>query len=138
MNEDQKVMTPDSVESEGAPHDRTQAEQGSLDNNLERGMSSSHDSPISQGESSSSTEVEANVPGSNERADVAVEGLDREDTTAGGTGILRKASKEFVTYCKSELDQRKNSGDAFDKVLFDQAVEMTSRRLQTLESGGAA
>ena len=133
MNEDQKAMSPDGVESERAPHERTQAEQASHN---DREVSSSRDSAALQNGSSSSTEIDAIVQESNER--VGVERLEREEPTAGGTGIRKQASKEFVTYCESEIQQRRNTGDAFDEVLFEQAVEMTVRKLQTLESGGAA
>jgi hypothetical protein len=137
MSEDQKVMSPDGVESEGAPHERTEAEQAPL-YDLEQRASSSHDSSVLEDASSTSTEIEARAPGSNEPAGTVIESFDREEPTAGGTGMLKKASKEFATYCESEIHQRRNSGDAFDEVLFEQAVEMTVRRLQTLESGGAA
>lgn len=137
MNEDQKVKSPEGVESEGAPHERTQAEQALL-NELDQEVSSSHDSAALQQGSSSSTEIEATVPGSNEWVGTLVERLEGEQPTAGSTGIRKKASKEFVAYCESEILQRRNAGDAFDEVLFEQAVEMTVRKLQILESGGAA
>ena len=97
-----------------------------------------HDSATLQEGSSSSTEIEATVPGSNEWAATLTERFEWEEPTAGGTGIRKKASREFVAYCQSEMLQRRNAGDAFDEVLFEQAVEMTVRKLQTLESGGAA
>lgn len=137
MNEGQKVMSPDGVESEGAPHERTEAEQASL-NDHEQEASSSHESSVSEDASSVSTEIEATAQGLNEPAETVIESFDREEPTAGGAGILKKASKDFAAYCESEIHQRRNSGDAFDEVLFEQAVEMTVRRLQTLESGGAA
>ena len=137
MNENQKVISPDGVESEGAPDERTQAEQALL-NELDQEVYSSHDSAVLQDGSSSSAEIETTVPESNEWEGTLVERLDREEPTAGGTGLRQKASKEFVTYCESEILQRRNTGDDFDEALFEQAVEMTVRRLQTLESGGAA
>ena len=104
MNEDQKVKSPEGFESEGAPHERTQAEQA-LFNELDQEVSSSHDSAALQEESSSSTEIEATVRGSNEWTGTLTECFDWEEPTAGGTGIRKKASREFVAYCESEMGE---------------------------------
>jgi hypothetical protein len=88
--------------------------------------------------SSDSAEIEATTPGPNEPAGAAIESFEQEEPTYSDTGILKKASRDFATYCESEIHHRRNSGDAFDEVLFEQAVEMTVRRLQTLESEGIA
>lgn len=137
MNENQKAISTVGVEPEGTPHERTQAEQA-LFNEHDQEVSSSQDSAALQDGSSRSTEIEAGVPGANEWAGTLIERFDWEEPTAGGAGIRKKASKEFLTYCESEILQRRNAGDAFDEVLFEQAVEMTVRKLKTLESGGAA
>lgn len=85
-----------------------------------------------------SAETEATAPESTERAGAVIERFGQEEPTPGDPGILKKASREFAIYCESEIHHRRNSGDAFDEALFEQAVEMTVRRLQTLETGGVA
>ena len=54
------------------------------------------------------------------------------------TELLKRASKEFAAYCESEIHHRRNSGQDFDEELFNDAVDMTVRRLRALESGGLA
>ena len=47
-----------------------------------------------------------------------------------------EAAQAFVEYTKEEGERRRNSGDDFDEDLFQQAVDLVLRRLQTLHEEG--
>lgn len=50
----------------------------------------------------------------------------------------QRPSEQFREYCTAELEHRRNAGAGFDEVLFQQAVELVVRKLQTLEAEGRA
>lgn len=45
---------------------------------------------------------------------------------------------DFSNYCEAEFERRKNSGEPFDEAAYQEAMEMTLRRLQMLEDEGYA
>ena len=44
--------------------------------------------------------------------------------------------EEFTNFCHEEKERRMNSGDDFDEPAFDEAKELTLRKLQVLEDEG--
>lgn len=50
---------------------------------------------------------------------------------------LQGTAREFLEYCEEERERRRDSGAAFDEVLYQEAVDMVLRRLRNLEQGGA-
>lgn len=50
----------------------------------------------------------------------------------------QRISDRFAEYCAAELEHRRNAGEGFDEVLFQQAVDLVVRKLQTLEDEGRA
>ncbi len=48
----------------------------------------------------------------------------------------RTTIEEFTRYCQEEMQRRMNSGDDFDAQAFEQARELTLRKLQVLEDEG--
>lgn len=51
---------------------------------------------------------------------------------------LQGPVKDFEAFCKTELDRRRNTGEAFDETLFEDAVDLVIRRLKALEERGQA
>jgi len=51
---------------------------------------------------------------------------------------LQGPVKDFEVFCEAELDRRRNSGEAFDETLFEEAVDLVTRRLKALEERGQA
>lgn len=47
-----------------------------------------------------------------------------------------RPSESFAAYCAVQLEQRRNSGDAFDEALFAQAVDLVVRKLRIKEEQG--
>lgn len=50
----------------------------------------------------------------------------------------QRPSEQFAEYCAAELEHRRNAGEGFDEALFQQAVDLVVRKLQTLEDEGRA
>jgi len=50
----------------------------------------------------------------------------------------RGAAREFLEFCREEAERKRNSGEAFDEVEFNEAVEMVLRRLKVLGEEGRA
>lgn len=48
----------------------------------------------------------------------------------------RTTIEEFTSYCLEEKERRMNSGEDFDEQSFDEAKELTLRKLQILEDEG--
>ena len=48
----------------------------------------------------------------------------------------RTTIEEFSSYCQEEKERRMNSGGEFDEATFDEAMELTLRKLQVLEDEG--
>lgn len=44
--------------------------------------------------------------------------------------------EEFISFCQKEKERRMNSGDDFDETAFEEAKELTLRKLQVLEDEG--
>jgi hypothetical protein len=44
--------------------------------------------------------------------------------------------EEFTNFCHEEKERRMNSGDDFDEQAFEEAKELTLRKLQVLEDEG--
>ena len=44
--------------------------------------------------------------------------------------------EEFTNFCHEEKERRMNSGDNFDEKAFEEAKELTLRKLQVLEDEG--
>ena len=59
-----------------------------------------------------------------------------EQTTRSNREDLGASTREFLNYCDAERERRRNSGEEFDSVAFDEAVEMVLRRLRTLAEEG--
>ncbi len=51
---------------------------------------------------------------------------------------LQGSSADFAAFCEAEFERRRNSGEAFDEQDYRAAMEMTLRRLRTLEEEGYA
>ena len=45
-------------------------------------------------------------------------------------------AREFLDYCEEERERRRDSGEAFDEALYQEAVDMVLRRLSHLEQEG--
>ncbi len=50
----------------------------------------------------------------------------------------QRPSEQFADFCAAELEHRRNTGEGFDEALFQQAVDLVVRKLQTLEDEGRA
>ena len=50
---------------------------------------------------------------------------------------LQGTAREFLEYCEEERERRRDSGEAFDEDLYQEAVELVLRRLRHLEQEGA-
>lgn len=48
----------------------------------------------------------------------------------------RTTIEEFSSYCQEEKERRMNSGEEFDEAAFEEAMELTLRKLQVLEDEG--
>ena len=48
------------------------------------------------------------------------------------------SAAEFAAYCEAEFERRRNTAEPFDEQSYREAMEMTLRRLQTLEQEGRA
>lgn len=44
----------------------------------------------------------------------------------------------FRDYCRAELERRRNSGEAFDEAMFNEAMALALRKLEILEDEGLA
>ncbi len=44
--------------------------------------------------------------------------------------------EEFTHFCHEEKERRMNSGEGFDEKSFEEAIELTLRKLQVLEDEG--
>ena len=55
-----------------------------------------------------------------------------DQSAAADTQDPEGSAKEFLDYCNAERERRLNSGEAFDREAFDEAVELVMRRLSTL------
>jgi hypothetical protein len=48
----------------------------------------------------------------------------------------RTTIEEFTSFCLEEKERRMNSGDDFDEQIFEEAKELTLRKLKVLEDEG--
>ena len=48
----------------------------------------------------------------------------------------RTTIEEFTSFCQEEKERRMNSGEAFDEQAFEEAMELTLRKLKVLEDEG--
>lgn len=55
-----------------------------------------------------------------------------------GRATLQGPIKDFSTFCETEIERRKNSGEDFDESLFHEAVDLVVRRLKAMEERGQA
>lgn len=51
---------------------------------------------------------------------------------------LKGSVAAFAAFCESEFERRRNTAESFDEQSYRQAMEMTLRRLRTLEQEGRA
>ncbi len=51
---------------------------------------------------------------------------------------LEGPSRDFAAYCEAEFERRRNADEPFDEAAYREAMEMTLRRLRTLEDEGYA
>lgn len=51
---------------------------------------------------------------------------------------LEGPSGDFASYCEAEFERRRNADEPFDEAAYREAMEMTLRRLRTLEDEGYA
>jgi len=56
---------------------------------------------------------------------------------SAATGVTTP-SQEFAAYCESEMERRRNSGEAFDEEAFMAARELALTKLRILEDEGLA
>ncbi len=64
--------------------------------------------------------------------------MSSESSKPLGKAKLRGPIQDFKSYCKAELERRRNSGKEFDEDLFNEAVELVVRRLEVMEERGQA
>lgn len=50
----------------------------------------------------------------------------------------QKPSEGFAEYCAGEMEHQRNSGEAFDEPLFQEAVDLVLRKLRNMEEEGLA
>jgi len=50
----------------------------------------------------------------------------------------QRATEAFAEYRDTERERRRNSGEEFDQVLFDEASDLVLRKLEQLEQEGLA
>jgi hypothetical protein len=50
----------------------------------------------------------------------------------------QRATESFAAYCAEERKRRESSGEPFDAPLFDQVVDLVTRKLEKLEQEGLA
>lgn len=64
--------------------------------------------------------------------------MSTEDTRPLNQHTPQRAVEAFAEYCAAEREQLKNSGETFDPALFDEAVDLVTRKLEKLEQEGLA
>ena len=63
---------------------------------------------------------------------------EQQDTKLLKTDQFQGAAADFAAYCEAEFERRRNSEEPFDEAGYREAMEMTLRRLRTLEDEGHA
>lgn len=54
------------------------------------------------------------------------------------TDQFQGPSADFAVFCEAEFERRRNSAEPFDEAGYREAMEMTLRRLRTMEQEGHA
>ncbi len=64
--------------------------------------------------------------------------MSTKDTRPLNHHTPQRAVEAFTEYSDVERERRNNSGEAFDQTLFDEAVDLVTRKLEKLEQEGLA
>ncbi len=64
--------------------------------------------------------------------------MSSQDTRPLNIHTPQRAVEAFIEFCHAESERQSNSGEEFDPALFDEAVDLVTRKLEKLEQEGLA